>query len=75
MLNFNATRCLVPFSSRGFKNFGHKRQPESTFTVLWHGFLTFTFIGMGIEWKRISKYLLGGDDGDETNSIISSPLE
>lgn len=38
-------------NSRQFKNFGHKRQPEARFTVLWHGFLTFSFIGLGLNWK------------------------
>lgn len=47
--NFKTT---VVVSQRTFKNFGHKRQPIPFVTTLWHGFLTFTFIGCGIEWKR-----------------------
>lgn len=36
---------------RTFKNFGHKPQPIPGVTILWHGFLTFTFIGCFIDWK------------------------
>lgn len=43
---------ITYLNTRTFKNFGHKRQPVSMFTTLWHGFLTFTFIGLGINWKR-----------------------
>lgn len=41
---------IIPY--RTFKNFGHKRQPIPGVSLLWHGFLTFTFIGLGVEWKR-----------------------
>lgn len=37
---------------KNFKNFGHKKQPVPRFTFYWHAFLTFSFIGLGIEWKR-----------------------
>lgn len=38
-------------SKRNFKNFGHKREPIPLVTTLWHGFLTCTFIGLGLEWN------------------------
>ncbi|OWR55176.1 hypothetical protein KGM_202461 [Danaus plexippus plexippus] len=40
------------------------------FTTLWHGFLTFTFIGLGINWKSVTKYLHG-----ESSEEMKSPLE
>ncbi|KAF9814050.1 hypothetical protein SFRURICE_004397 [Spodoptera frugiperda] len=49
-------------SQRSFKNFGHKRQPVPVVTTLWHGFLTFSFIGLGIEWKTIKTFLFGEDE-------------
>ncbi|CAH0727862.1 unnamed protein product, partial [Brenthis ino] len=58
-------------NNRSFKNFGHKRQPESRFTVLWHGFLTFTFIGFGIEWKRVTKFFFG----ESTNDTKTGPFD
>ncbi|CAG5027370.1 unnamed protein product [Parnassius apollo] len=59
-------------NGRTFKNFGHKRQPVPRITVLWHGFLTFSFIGLGIEWKRIGRMIFGEDFGKETET---SPFE
>ncbi|CAH1644217.1 unnamed protein product [Spodoptera littoralis] len=58
-------RYLKPvtiINQRSFKNFGHKRQPIPVITTLWHGFLTFSFIGLGIEWKRIRTFLFGADE-------------
>ncbi|XP_026328863.1 uncharacterized protein LOC113236865 [Hyposmocoma kahamanoa] len=62
------SRVLKPMAAintRTYKNFGHKRQPEALVTVLWQGFLTFTFIGIGIEWKRIAKIFFGDEHGVE----------
>ncbi|CAB3252083.1 unnamed protein product [Arctia plantaginis] len=61
MLRHSKTINVV--SSRSIKNFGHKRQPVPIITTLWHGFLTFTFIGLVLEWKKI-KMLIFGDAFD-----------
>lgn len=45
-------KTVTTIASRTFKNFGHKREPEAFVTVLWHGFLTFSMIGMGLNWDR-----------------------
>ncbi|VVC92881.1 unnamed protein product [Leptidea sinapis] len=58
-------------SRRTFKKFGHKQQPVPAITVLWHGFLTFTFIGMGINWKRISRFMFGEEPNQEQTSPLS----
>lgn len=38
--------------SRPIKNFGHKRQPVPLVTTIWHGFLTFSFVGLVIKWEK-----------------------
>lgn len=53
----NYLRCVLVTQNRTYKNFGHKRQHVSTFTTLWHGFLTFTFVGLGINWKWYVIYI------------------
>ncbi|CAG4937269.1 unnamed protein product [Colias eurytheme] len=55
-------RQVLRVDRRTYKNFGHKREPEPRFTVIWHGFLTFSFIGLGVEWKRVLKFFFGDDD-------------
>ncbi|PZC85315.1 hypothetical protein B5X24_HaOG201811 [Helicoverpa armigera] len=61
---FRNIRSAVVISNRPFKNFGHKRQPIPVVTTFWHGFLTFTFIGLAIEWKRIKNFLFGDNNED-----------
>nr|CAD7425743.1 unnamed protein product [Timema monikensis] len=43
--------------SRGYKNFGHKPDPASTFTKFWYSFLIFGFIGTALDWKKFHDYL------------------
>ncbi|CAG9115534.1 unnamed protein product [Plutella xylostella] len=59
---------------RNFKNFGHKKQPTPPITMWWTGFLTFTFIGMAIEWKRVAKFFLGDAAEEESVPITPSTL-
>nr|CAD7404039.1 unnamed protein product [Timema poppensis] len=37
--------------SHGYKNFGHKPDPVSTFTKFWYSFLLFGFIGTVLDWE------------------------
>ncbi|CAH4019767.1 unnamed protein product [Pieris brassicae] len=64
---FRKLREVYRLDKRTYKNFGHKREPEPLFTVLWHGFLTFSFIGMGIEWKRMYRFFF--DEEPERSSL------
>nr|CAD7443437.1 unnamed protein product [Timema bartmani] len=38
--------------SHGYKNFGHKPDPMSTFTKFWYSFLIFGFLGTVLDWER-----------------------
>ncbi|CAK1553546.1 unnamed protein product [Leptosia nina] len=59
------SRQVYYLPQRTHKNFGHKREPEQMFTVLWHGFLTFSFIGLGLNWRRIINYF-AADDAEQS---------
>ncbi|KAJ0179984.1 hypothetical protein K1T71_004575 [Dendrolimus kikuchii] len=63
-------KTVLLSSQRTYKNFGHKRQPVPTVTFLWHGFLTCTFIGLAIEWKKIGHFLF--DNGKEADAATEN---
>lgn len=56
ILRCRSMGVINSLNSKGFKNFGHKKQPLPIVTVLWHGYLTFMFIGLCINWKRYINY-------------------
>ncbi|RVE52829.1 hypothetical protein evm_002486 [Chilo suppressalis] len=65
------TKSVLLMQSMMFKNFGHKRQPVSGVTVLWHGFLTFTFIGLALKWDVIINFLLSKEEYNKLSQDIS----
>lgn len=66
---------IMMSSQRTYKNFGHKREPIPTVTILWHGFLSFTFIGLGVEWKKIGNFIFGTEEGTEATLLTTELKE